>query len=815
MMRTRHSLPALAAVFLPLLLLGCLSQPAFSQVTIEIVNDSGRSDTNVFIKVPGKLWADDNTAPVTPADLFVNITNTTVSAAAATALPLSFLGANGSAPVYPAVSTISGRTNTVYSFQADAVDSGSIYFIYDQPYTFTNGLQPSPPPDSLGNAYRYDYAELSVNDVSAQNNAVDVTYVDKFGIPLQLEWFHGSNLVAGSYVYVSTKNLVEQFSDAGFASAVFSLNASNITAGWSYAGPDSYTNFARILAPQKVSGTNSSVAPYPSITNYLNSLVGTPHAFWLNGASPQDGFYYVGYQASIDTMPGGWTVTLAQTTNLPAFNSSDITGVAYTNTITFAISNANAGQYIYGSPVGPNFYSVNGTPVTTDTGGTYSVETWMIGDVLSAINYGFWGGRYGTNSADWYSVVEWTAFPFGSARPTMDGFYNPYAALIYNNTDPYSYAFSERITPDVLMSPGNGDRIRITILPDNRLDSPVVQAPANITSNSITLNWGAVAGATGYQVNVIRPLNIPSVAVSANATSCTLTNLLPGLPYVMSVQAMGAGLGGNPIITPARQVHATTLGAYTPTNGNFTQIQVSFGAKDPFYQLGSVFINGAELTTTNWQSGATIICQVSQGTNQFPVKVLDRNGNVVFNDWLQFVLATPFEFTSIGTNSSGASHSFLTTNSAISGLFLSGQKLSQPAPEATGGWPTGNGDIGPIAGYGVMYVTNYTGSETNFIVNPANESLTIGLSYVPAETRKYAPVGSSTPAVAITDVQLLSGGGVQFAFDVPAGTPYSIEASENLITWQTVSSGTGQAGGETYSDPGTTGSGTRFYRIKL
>lgn len=806
MMRLQNPFHKFIVIFLPILFLAGLIQTASAQVTIEIVNDSGQPDTNVFIKAPGK-YADSDPAhiPITPTNLFVDISNT--NPPNPDSVRLSDL-----TPVSQRVSAISGRTNNVYAVQADYIASGSIYFTFGRPFSFTNGLQPSPPPDSAGNAFRYDYAELSISDTNAANNAVDVTYVDKFGIPLQMEWFNNSNLVAGSYVYASTKTLVERFSDAGFGPAVFSLETNNIAPGWSYSGPDSYTNFARILSPQKVSGTNASVAPYPAITNYLNSLVGESNAFWLNGASPQGGFYYVGYQASLGEVSGGWQVTLAQTTNLPAFNS--ITGVAYTNTITFVISNANASQYVYGAPVGPNFYSVNGVLVTTDTSGTYPVETWMIGDVLSAINYGFWGGRYGTNSADWYSIVEWTSFPFGSARQTVDGYYNPYAALIYNNADPYSFAFSERITPDVLLSPTNGDVIRITILPDDRLDSPIVQAPANITSNSITLNWGPVPGATGYKVNVLRPLGLPSAMVSSNASSYTLTGLQPGTPYFMSVQAMGTA-NGNSIITPARPVSATTAGAFIPTNGNLTTIQISFGASDPYYQLGSVYINGTELSRTDWVSGGVVFCSASQGTNQLPVTVLSQSGQVIFNDWLQFVLAPPFEFTSIGTNDSGASYSFPTTNSAISDIFLAGQKLSQPAPQATGSWPTGNGDIGPVSSYGVMYVTNYVGSDTNFIINPANSSLKIGLSYVPAETRKYAPVGSSSPSVTILNVEALPGGGVRFEFDVTAGTPYAIEASGDLVTWQTVSTGTGQPGAESYSDPDSANGGKRFYRIKI
>ncbi|HXI72411.1 MAG TPA: multicopper oxidase family protein [Verrucomicrobiae bacterium] len=71
-----------------------------------------------------------------------------------------------------------------------------------------------------------------------------------------------------------------------------------------------------------------------------------------------------------------------------------------------------------------------------------------------------------------------------------------------------------------------------------------------------------------------------------------------------------------------------------------------------------------------------------------------------------------------------------------------------------------------------------------------------------------------TTPVKILNVAPLSGGGIQFTFDVPAGTNYSIEASANLTSWQTNATGVGQVGGESYTN--AAGSNTvQFYRIKL
>ncbi|MGH7977195.1 MAG: fibronectin type III domain-containing protein [Limisphaerales bacterium] len=820
-MKTKPQLLARTAKFTCLFasVLAGLIQTASAYLTIQIVNDSGLSDSNIYIMVPGATGATIN-----PQSLFVDKdsgTNTSVA--------LSTLATNswGTSTI---ISPISGNTDTVYSFQASKITSGGIYFIYNNPFTFKNGTTPSPSPDggNGGSGFRYDYAELSFlgGDV---NNDVDLTYVDKFGIPLQLEWFHGTNtdatnLMAGSYVYASTKTLANLFAASGFANAVFSLtNAGtangNITPGWQYTGLDSYSNFARIVSPEKASGTGASVSPYPDVANYLNFLINNP--FTLNGYSVQGGsvsgtnemgttittnylYYYLGYQTSVAANgSGGWTFTLSYKPNLlPAnynltaigattnSNSTNVDiPVQYTNTITFTVPDTNtticASADIYGAPVGTN-YLVNDAPVADNTHTSYNVEAWMIGDVLSSLNFGFAGGIYGTNSEQWYSPkVDWTSYPYGWAQPSpynnpTNGYYNPYAALMYYNADAYTFAFSERITPDVGMPVENGDIIRITILPDDRLDSPIPEVETN-SSSSITLNWNPVAGATGYRVNMLRPLGIGSTNITS--TSYTFNGLIPGAPYVMSVQATGTA-NGNSIITPARPITATTAGDYATTNGNFIKMQaVLDGVVDPFSQLQAAYINGIELTPqTNgsWQvsGGGNAGWMAWQGTNQVVVKIVDQNSNVVFDDWATFVLSPTFA--SNGTN-----------YTTISDINFYGQ--------LTGATPT--------------FAADFVGDNI-----PTNDtSAVIGLVYTPTEIRKFNPLNVITPvapSVTITDVTSLPGGRIQFDFNVHEGTNYAVESSANLIDWQTNFTGTGLTGGEeSYTNTVETNM-SQFYRIQ-
>jgi hypothetical protein len=774
----RSVLQMKTALRYPFLLLFLLAAPRFApgQVTVEIVNDTGWPDTNIFIKVPGKQWPGISDDPITPMELFANIESN--HPAHPTTVPLSFLSTHGTVSPYAHVSTISGNTNLVYSFRADYIKSGSIYFFFGRDFTFTNHLQPSPPPGTAGNASRYDYAEFTIKNTDAQNNAADITYVDKFGIPLQMEWFSKGKMVAGSYVYASTHTLVDRFKDSALGQAVFALTDSDITPGWEYTGPTSYTNFARILAPQKMAGSGTSVSPYPEIKDYLDSLIGTAHQVQLNVASDQGGYHYIGYLVTLSSHTSGWLVTSHHTTSAPPHNPTLFPGQSYTNTVTFVIPSNSASQYVYGSPVGPNYYAVNGITVTTDTSPTYPLETWMIGDILSSLNFGFWGGRYGTNSADWFTPIKWQSFPFELARAGNDHYYNLYAALIYNNADPYSYAFSERITPDVLMSPGNGDTLRITLLPDDRLDAPVVpQPPTNaITADSIPLNWTPVVGATGYLVNVIRPAGMAPATLPASSNSYTLGGLHAGTPYRISVRALGSGAHGNAVVTPGRAVVALTSGTTLQSTGAFTQVQATFNVADPYYQVQDVYINSVKLIRTNnqWLTTNEVPARwiATTGLNQVVVSTVGADGNAFFNDWLTF------EITSLGSG-----------RAAISNVFFYGQKLSQPPPG--------------VAGF-------ISGTETNFQVSVLNPSLSIGLSFVPAETRRYA----SVPTVfEILDIHHTVDGRACFSFNVPMGETYRIASSTNLTTWQTNYTGVGKHAVDTYTNaPGS--SAIEHFRVE-
>ena len=71
------------------------------------------------------------------------------------------------------------------------------------------------------------------------------------------------------------------------------------------------------------------------------------------------------------------------------------------------------------------------------------------------------------------------------------------------------------------------------------------------------------------------------------------------------------------------------------------------------------------------------------------------------------------------------------------------------------------------------------------------------------------------PPPTIYAARKIPGGGFAFSFDVPAGQSYSVEASEDLVHWQSIYSGTGTAGAESYTDSPGSAPGYRFYRLHL
>ncbi|MGH8045650.1 MAG: fibronectin type III domain-containing protein, partial [Chthoniobacterales bacterium] len=230
-------------------------------------------------------------------------------------------------------------------------------------------------------------------------------------------------------------------------------------------------------------------------------------------------------------------------------------------------------------------------------------------------------------------AVAPTCFPFGGARKVNDGFYNPWAATIYNNSDSYGFAFSDRSGPSPGIPLGWTDMLRITILPDFRLDAPMVTTvkPSASPQSNIALQWQTVPFATNYTVEITPPFpaKVTTVPQGNGPTQGTqISGLRAGTPYTVSVTA-NASAGGKPVQSATVPIRVSTPGPTTPVRGNIPFI-VGFNWGNPIPN-SVVTINGEELPANN---GASKPLLGKSGINNFVVTLINEKKEVIFQSQL-------------------------------------------------------------------------------------------------------------------------------------------------------------------------------------
>jgi hypothetical protein len=121
-----------------------------------------------------------------------------------------------------------------------------------------------------------------------------------------------------------------------------------------------------------------------------------------------------------------------------------------------------------------------------------------------------------------------------------------------------------------------GNAIYYSALP--KLNIPVVGTASNVSTNSFTANWTAVANATGYDVKVYDGTStlVNTISVTGQATSsAAVTGILRATTYTYKVIAKGDALTYNSSDPSAASVSFTTLGLTTPIAGSPTNITTS------------------------------------------------------------------------------------------------------------------------------------------------------------------------------------------------------------------------------------------------
>lgn len=595
------------------------------------------------------------------------LTNSGAAGSSATGVALSTLWATEKADQLTLVSPYTGETRPVYSFTVSDVDSGRLTFSYATAASIIDGQALT-----AASNIRYDKLEITYLN-EEKSGGGNLTAIDFFAVPLQVEILHWGETTPDPLqtksIYASTPTILDSLK--GLASASMGpafRNTSGDEFQFSVGEPLDLSAFARVLSPNTIAAAaaSGSASPYPSFggaNGYLESLVGKTYA--LNGA--QYGGY--SYQATFaKDGSGGYTVTCRGTTTtapappLPA--NADVTLHLSADQLDF---------FIYATVANKTSYSVAGFPFVDDAQRTAQDKVRlanaspygaMVGDIEAALNFGYLGGRFDSSAADetktqdidayYTSVLLPYAYPYGGARSSNDGFYNPYAALFYYLSDAYGHPYSDRLAAaSPLYSLRAGDTVRITILNDHRLDTPLVTVAA-ADQTTLSLSWPSIAGATGYTLDISpqSSSNQGAFSVQPGATqSQTITGLTAGTAYLVSVTATGSK-NGKAIVSAVLPVQGvtladpTTVSAGAEAGSDLPSFKLNLGLTPNFSSM-SYQLNGQSV-----KFGEDANVNAVLGTNTLHLSILDASESVVYRGTYQvnieaasagnFEVAAPF-----------------------------------------------------------------------------------------------------------------------------------------------------------------------------
>jgi hypothetical protein len=303
------------------------------------------------------------------------------------------------------LSDLSGR-----SFALDQISAGRIYLSFGRP------VRPNEPMDS---PVRYDKVELTYPGVA------NLTAVDFFAIPMRLQTLDGQGHVLGRLGYSADTETVKKalLAIPGAKGAIVRTGLGTM---------------ARILSPQL------SPTSYPLFDAYMKSLAGqrviVRGAFYGN---PFQTFVYRG------TFTGSGDIVLSGSITGPSGTAPGYDLSVDGSSLNSAIYTVN-GEYSWGGQV----HHVSDNDV-------YAV---IYRDLIAGYAWGYWGGRYGNDSAKWQGKP-----PFAAARRSSTPYatYNRYAAVIYGYSNAYGFSFSDTGPKRVVVGLDDAKRLRIVIPPDH------------------------------------------------------------------------------------------------------------------------------------------------------------------------------------------------------------------------------------------------------------------------------------------------------------------------------------------------------------
>jgi len=357
------------------------------------------------------------------------------------------------------------------------------------------------------------------------------------------------------------------------------------------------------------------------VTNPLSKTQFTSTALQILNYTPVNNGYRVVFQSGNQTGQGGYVTAM------------DSTGKVTLNNPTLTAS-PQAGDLF--------FVSVNEKDVATQLY-TNSIFSYPVADLLAALNFGFVGSpSSGNSSSDWFGYDGSNPpfpqkFPFAAAQPSKP-YYNSWASIIYNSSDAYGFAFSDRVSPSPLITNNRTETMRLTILPRNQLNAPNIKS-LSTTNSSITLGWVPEKNADmTYTMNIVPNVDskgqtINPIRVLGKNGTCTINNLKSGMPYQIHAIASNGTMKSK--ILP---VYTSTSGTPEEPKGTIS-FQFGFTPTTPVPKDCEVKINNK--TSDSTKGGVQYFSvNATTGTNYF---VLDVQNKTTKNSIYKTIMQVEFD----------------------------------------------------------------------------------------------------------------------------------------------------------------------------
>ena len=254
--------------------------------------------------------------------------------------------------------------------------------------------------------------------------------------------------------------------------------------------------------PSALTAVNVVVVPVPGapvVANYPQAICAGTNDVVLNIANPQAGLTYNWYSSATSTTP----IATGTSYDAPTVNTTNTFYVDAVNS-TGCISPQTVVTITVASP--PDLTTYNAFVCPGDANATVKATT-----------------------DDANATIRWYADAAGTTLLTTGG-----SLTVLVNINAVYYATATDNTTGCVTS-----TLTALIKQYPQLPAPVVTVGA-ITSTSVIFNWGAVQGATGYQVSIDngQTFNVPSSG--SMGLSDEITGLQPGEQVSIIVQALGS-----------------------------------------------------------------------------------------------------------------------------------------------------------------------------------------------------------------------------------------------------------------------------------